>query len=581
MKRLYSVVTVLVVMLWGAFATQAQAQEAAWIQLEAQPSLAEAQAAAQRYATQLQDVNGFRVNNGWYAIALGPFTQAGATSKLTELRAGGVVPRDAYVAFSGQYGQQFWPIGANTLGTAPVDTGEAAEPVPATVPAEEVIPDETPREARAAERALDREARMELQRVLEFEGFYNSGIDGAFGPGTRRAMGDYQAAMGYEPTGVLTTRQRTELLANYQAFLESLGLQTTQDHDAGIQIALPSALVDFTRYEAPFAHYDAKNGSGVRVVLISQHGDRSTLFGLYDILQSLEIVPLEGDRERKDNEFTLTGTDANITSYTYAKLVDGAVKGFTLVWPNGDERRRNVALKQMRETFESLGDVALADNAGLDDAVQSLDLLSGLDIRRPRLSRSGFYVDGNGAVVTTAEAVQSCGRITVDGYDAQIAASSDALGAVLLKPVEALSPLAVAHMLTTDARLKSEVAVAGYSYEGRLSAPTLTFGTLADLTGLRGEAELTRLAMATQDGDAGGPVLDAGGAVIGMLLPRAGGDGQQLPGDVNFAADAGALAAFLAEHGVTATATDAMASMDPVDMSAMAADMTVLVSCWD
>lgn len=580
MKRLFSAITVLVVTLWGAFAVPAQAQETAWIQLEAQPSLAEAQAAAQRYATQMQDVNGFRVNNGWYAIAIGPFTQAGATSKLTELRAGGAIPRDAYVAFSGQYGQQFWPIGANTLGAAPVDTG-TAEPVPANVPAEEVIPDETPREARASERALDREARMELQRVLQFEGFYNSGIDGAFGPGTRRAMGDYQAAMGYEPTGVLTTRQRTELLNNYQAFLDSLGLQTTQDHDAGIQIALPAALVDFSRYEAPFAHYDSKDGSGVRVVLISQNGDRSTLFGLYDILQSLEIVPLEGDRERKDNEFTLTGTDANITSYTYAKLVDGAVKGFTLVWPNGDDRRRSVALKQMRETFESLGETALADNAGLDDAVQSLDLLSGLDIRRPRLSRSGFYVDGNGAVVTTIEAVQACGRITVDGYDAQVVATSDALGAVLLKPVEALSPLAVAQMLTTDARLKSEVAVAGYSYEGRLSAPTLTFGTLADLTGLRGEAELTRLTLVTQDGDAGGPVLDAGGAVIGMLLPRTGGDGQQLPGDVSFAADAGALAAFLAENGVTATATDAMASMDPVDMGSLAADMTVLVSCWD
>lgn len=581
MKRLFYAITVLVAMFWGLFATQAEAQETAWIQLEAQPSLAQAQTAAQRYATRLQDVNGFRVNGGWYAIAVGPFTQQGATARLTELRAGGAIPQDAYVAFSGQYGQQFWPIGANTLGAAPLDTTTPVETVPATAPVAEILPDETPGEARASERLLDREARMELQRMLEFEGFYNSGIDGAFGPGTRRAMGDYQTAMGYEPTGILTTRQRAELLANYQGFLDSLGLQTTQDREAGIQISLPAALVDFSRYEAPFVHYDAKGDSGVRVVLISQHGDRSTLFGLYDILQSLEIVPTEGERERKNDEFTLTGRDDNITSYTYAKLVDGTVKGFTLVWPNGDERRRDVALKQMRETFTSLGGMALADNAGLDDAVQSLDLLSGLDIRRPRLSRSGFYVDGNGAVVTTAEAAQACARITVDGYEAQVVAASPALGAVLLKPVEALSPPAVAQMLSTDARLNSEVAVAGYSYEGRLGAPTLTFGTLADLAGLRGEVELTRLALSTQTGDAGGPVLDSGGAVIGMLLPPAGGTGRQLPGDVSFAADASALAAFLAENGVPATATDSMASMDPVDMSALAADMTVLVSCWD
>ncbi len=574
MKQLFGALTVLISILWGATAF---AQQTAWIQLESQPNLAQAQAAAQRYATQFQDVNGFRSQGGWYVIALGPFTEADAAARLATLRAQRAIPRDAYVAFTGQYRQQFWPIGADTLTALP------AEPAPAPVaaPVETTLPDETPRQARASERLLDRDARMELQRMLQFEGYYNAAIDGAFGPGTRRAMSDYQRAMGYEPTGVLTTRQREELATNYRAFLDSLGLQTMQDHQAGIQIVLPSALVSFTRYEAPFAHYEAKGDSGVRVVLISQYGDRSTLFGLYDILQSLEIVPLDGPRERKNNEFTLTGQDSKITSYTYARLVDGAVKGFTLVWPNGDERRREVALKQMRDSFESLGEVALADTAGLDEAVQSVDLLSGLDIRRPRLSRSGFYVDGAGAVLTAAQAVAACGHVTVDGYNASVVAVDDALGVALLKPVEALAPLGVARMLTMDARLNSEVAVAGYSYEGRLSAPTLTFGTLADITGLNGEAELTRLALSPLAGDAGGPVMDAGGAVLGLLLPRTDSQGRHLPGDVSFAVDSGALAAFLGEHGVTARATDTVASMDPVDMSAMAADMTVLVSCWD
>ncbi len=139
----------------------------------------------------------------------------------------------------------------------------------------------------------------------------------------------------------------------------------------------------------------------------------------------------------------------------------------------------------------------------------------------------------------------------------------------------------MAQFLTTEPRLNADVAVAGYSYEGRLSAPTLTFGKLADLVGLKGEAELTRLALAVQDGDAGGPVMDSGGAVVGMLLPRLGASGQQLPGDVNFATDATALASFLSENGINVTATDANASMHPVDMSAMAADMAVLVSCWN
>ena len=45
---------------------------------------------------------------------------------------------------------------------------------------------------------------------------------------------------------------------------------------------------------------------------------------------------------------------------------------------------------------------------------QSVDLLSGLTIRRPKLSRSGFFSDARGTVVTTAEVIDSCTRITLD-----------------------------------------------------------------------------------------------------------------------------------------------------------------------
>ncbi|MCI2399322.1 serine protease [Aliiroseovarius subalbicans] len=577
MKQLFSALFVALVTMWGAVASA----QTAWVQIEANPTLQEAQRSAQSYAGRLADVNGFRMASGWYAIALGPYSRGDAVARLADLRRQGAIPGDSFLAFTNQYRQQFWPVGANALGAAPI-AAPSANTTAATV---EVTPpppaDETRREALASERLIDRPGREALQVALKWDGFYTSGIDGAFGPGTRRAMSDYQAAMGHEVTGVLTTKQRGELLASYQAVIDSLGMQTIQDHDAGIVVEMPSGMVGFSRYEAPFAHYDTKNDSGVRVVLISQTGDQSTLFGLYDILQSLEIVPLEGDRTRKEREFTLTGTDDKITSYTHAKLVDGAVKGFTLIWPNGDEKRRGLALAAMQNSFASLGDVALADNAGLDAATQSLDLLSGLEIRRADMARSGFYVDGSGAILTTTEAVASCERVTInDTYEVSVAALDTALGLALLKPTESLAPIAVAALLTSEPRLKSDVAVAGYSYEGRLSAPTLTFGTLADLKGLKGEQDLSRLALAAQAGDAGGPVLDGGGAVIGMLLPRDN-SGAQLPADVSFAADAGALAMFLAENGITVQATDALANMDPVDMSVMAADMTVLVSCWN
>lgn len=564
-----------------------QAENLIWIQVEAHPSLRAAEERVRNYAGQIEGVSGFRVGGNWYAVVLGPFNQQAADLQLRNLRAQGAIPRDSFLVRTNQLRQQFWPIGANAVTQTPIEVAPApvtaSAPIaelPATVPT--TLPDETKREAQASERLLTREERMDLQRALQFAGFYTSSIDGAYGKGTRRSMAAWQEARGYEVTGILTTKQRAAVTLERQSVLDSIGMAQHDDGDAGISIALPKAVVEFDRYEAPFAHFKTKDGSGAKVVLISQSGNQDTLFGLYDILQTLEIVPEDGPRTRKDKEFTLEGEDANIVSHTYARLIDGTVKGFTLVWPKGDDKRRQMVLGEMQKSFASLGGQALADNAGLDAAVQDIDLISGLEIRRPEQSRSGFFVDDKGTILTTAAAVKNCKSITVnDDYSATVVGLDDTLGLALVQAETPLSPMVVASFLTTEPRLNSDIAVSGFSYEGRLGSPSMTFGTLADLSGLQGQRDLTRLALNAMAGDAGGPVLDAGGAVVGVLMAREVESGRSLPADVSFARKSGSVAEFLAANGVTPTATDAMASMDPVDMSAMAADLTVLVSCWN
>lgn len=609
MKRAFSAIVLFASLF---IATMAEAQQSFWVQLEANRTLREAEAAARRYAQSMPDVNGFRLGaSGWYTIALGPYTEAAATARLLELRGSATIPGDSYISDGATYVQQFWPVGVNALADTPTaepatdpepattagpEAEPAAEPEPVAqaTPEPEPMPlEETRAEALASERTLDREAREALQVALQWEGFYRSLIDGDFGPGTRGAMAAWQAAKGYDDTGVLTTRQRAELIKGYTDVLASMGLGAIIDDQAGIAITIPAAMVEFTRYEAPFAHYEGDQG--VRVVLISQRGDKATLYGLYDILQTLSVVPTEGERSRRDSDFTIEGTDDKIISYTYATLADGAVKGFMLVWPQGPkvtdpetgalsyeiDRRRAIVLDAMRSSFASTGARALEDNAGLDTATQSIDLISGLEIRRAEKSRSGFFVSPDGAVVTTTEAVEGCARITLDeSYDATVSATDAGLGLALLTPTEPLAPMAVGAFLGVEPRLQSELAVAGYSYGGRLSSPTLTFGTLADVKGLSGEADVARLAIRAQDGDTGGPVLDQGGAVVGMLLASGSGDGRLLPADVGFAAKSQALAEFLATHGVVVAATEPGGVLTPYDLSALAADMTVLVSCW-
>lgn len=587
MFRIILVVLTAVLLTSGGARAQT-AQDVVWVQIEAHPSLATATDRARAYATLLQDLNGFSLGGGWYGLAVGPYRRSDAELLLRRYKQDGLIPSDSFIQFTRAFRQQFWPVGADLLNrgavSAPVETtpDETTDTQNAQVAQTEepvIQPaDETPAEARRSERDLTREERMLLQVALKWAGYYSSAIDGAYGRGTRSSMAAWQEANNFDVTGVLTTAQRAALLRQYNAVLDGLDMGLVRDAKAGIEIQMPRAIVAFDRYEPPFAHYDASGDLGARVLLISQEGDQTTLFGLYDIMQTLEIVPLEGPRNRNTRSFELTGQNARIVSHTEASLQDGQIKGFTLVWPAGDEERRTRVLDEMRKSFARLEGVL--DAAAGSNAEQSIDLISGLEIRKPKLSRSGFFVTSDGTVATTAEGVQACGRITLDGEtEADVIARSEA-GVAFLRPKDRLAPRAVAEFSASAPRLQSDVAVAGYPYEGVLSAAALTYGKLADLKGLRGERNLSRLALLAQPGDAGGPVFDTNGHVVGMLLPRDGGN-QQLPEDVGFAVNPSSVLAAADTAGLSLRTGTAETGLAPRDLTARAQGMTVLVSCWE
>jgi len=563
---------ILTILAGGAWA------QSVWVQIEAQPTLREAQQRAQAYAAELPDVNGFALASGWYSIALGPYTPETAQNRLSGLLATRQVPRDSYIVDGGAFQRQFWPVGANLLNAQPVAPATGEEQAATAPEPEPLIPaEETPAEARRSERELDREAREAIQVALQWEGHYQGAIDAAFGPGTRNAMAAWQEANNYEPTGVLTTKQRTALVEGYRAVLQALSLRPVTDEKAGITIEMPTGMVAFDRYEPPFAHYTAKDDSGVRVVLISQTGDQATLGGLYSIMQTLEIMPLQGPRELSRESFLLTGANDSIVSHAEARVTNGTVKGWVLIWPAGDEKRRALAVEAMKASFTPLEDAVLPDMLG-DGAEQSVDLLSGLQIRRPDAAGTGFFVDEGGRVLTSAGLVEECSRVMLDDvHPAQVAATSGPLA--LLQPEEPLAPMGVARFEPRIPRLNSEIAVSGFSYGGRLSSPTLTYGTLAELSGLDGSAGVIRLALAAQDGDAGGPVYDSRGAVLGMLLD-AGEPGRVLPPDVAMAADMESIISFLSDNGISPAAADAPDELAPQDMIRLASGMTVMVGCY-
>ena len=564
----------------------ARAQDQAWVQIEAKPTLAEALERARAYTSVFPDVAGYALRSGFYGIVLGPYSSEEAAVKLLYLRREGLIASDSFMADGSSFRDRFWPDWTVPPAALP-DPAPMAEPIApkaeaAPAPLLPAAADETPDEARATEAALTGPQREDLQTALQWFGFYSAAIDGVFGSGTRKAMTAWQEANAQDATGILTTAQRATLLSAYRSAMAELGLQRVTETEAGIEIDLPMAMIRFDRYEPPFVRYEEADGSGVTALLISQPGDATTLSGLYDLLQTLEIVPPAAERSRGEGSFVITGRNDRIESYSYAALSGGLVKGFTLVWPVKDAAKMARVLDAMKASFRPVGDRALDPGLAPMDAAQRDGMLTGLEVRRPVLSRSGFFIAATGTVLTTVDVLQSCARVTIDGDLPMSVALSDAeTGLAVLVPDRPLSPPGVAGFQTAPERTGAEVAVAGYPYEDRLTSPTLTFGFVEALEGLNGEPGLKRLNLPALAGDAGGPVVDGTGAVIGMMLPRALDAARQLPPDVSFALAASRIEQRLAAQGIALAMAPAQGALPPQDLSRRARGMTVRVACWN
>ncbi|WP_333814661.1 peptidoglycan-binding protein [Tabrizicola sp.] len=579
-------VALLALLLSGLFLLNPQAGAAqdgtAWVQVEALPDLASAQDRAQAYASLFPETAGFRLRSGWFGIALGPYPADEAAVRLNALKREGQIPADSFIAYSRDYGDQFWPEGGAAVAPEAPEAVATVEPDPVIEPEPTEAPDETKAEARDSEAILLPEDRKDLQTALQWFGFYTGGIDGAFGPGTRNSMAAWQEAQALEPTGILTTRQRRALLDAWKGERAAFGFSEVEERESGISVTLPLGLVEFDHYEPPFVHYRAKTPDAPRILLISQPGDQAALYGLYDVLQTLESVPLEGARDRGDRSFRIRGTSATADTTVFAALKGDRIKGWMLISTPGNEARDARILQVLEQSFKPDGDSVLDPGMVAMDAGTKAGLLSGLEVRKPKFSRTGFFVSPQGAVLTTVEAVASCGRITIDrATDASVSLSDAASGLALLTPKSPLSPRAVAGFATSPARPGSEVTVPGYSYEDRLPAPTLTFGTLDELAGLNGEAGLNRLSLQSLPGDAGGAVLDTSGSVLGMLLPAASEGGKQLPAGVVFALPAAEIARLLTPTGVAPLPATNTSALSPAALADTAMGMTALVSCWE
>ncbi|MGB2504174.1 MAG: peptidoglycan-binding protein, partial [Paracoccaceae bacterium] len=534
-------------------------------------------------------INAFSLGSGWYVIAMGPFSEEIADAQRRDLQSRLAIPGDSFVTSGSSYGPQIWPSnlqsgsGVETATLAPQSgTGRTqrriiTEPLK-DLSAQTDLEEETLEQARLTESQLSMPEKKNLQTALKSEGYYTSVIDGLFGQGTRSSMQAWQEDNGFEATGVLTSQQRQELLAQYNAVLEDLDLRLMTDLEAGISLKMPMGLVEFERYAPPLAHFKAKDDSAAAIYLISQAGDSKALRAIYKALGSTEIIPENGPRRLYDDSFTIRGEDRAIISFAQAELVEGSIKGFVLVWPAQQKSQQKRLLREMRQSFGVLSG-ALDPDLGRAYAKMP-DQVYGLDTKKPVFVRSGIYVSNQGHVLTDALDLSQCGRMTLeDSFDAKILATDISGNVALLQPQTMLSPIAVAKFSRRAAGFGDPLLLAGHSFEGRLGGASVTAAKIEDLKGLGGEENKLRLSLEALPGDAGGPLLDRSGAVAGLLLATRPG-ARSLPDKTHHAFKAEPLKELLFNAGLIA---DTKLSSEPlldIQITRAARPLAALVSCW-
>jgi S1-C subfamily serine protease len=211
--------------------------------------------------------------------------------------------------------------------------------------------------------------------------------------------------------------------------------------------------------------------------------------------------------------------------------------------------------------------------------------------KEPRAASAGtgFFVTQEGHILTCAHVVSGYWQVRVrlaDGgtLSAVVLATNDQDDLALLK-VETKPRYAVVFRSGSPVRQGETIVLYGFPLTGLLATSgNATSGNVTALAGPADEARLMQISAPVQPGNSGGPVLDQGGQVVGMVLSKL--DVikvarviQDIPQNVNFALKSSVAMNFLESRGVSFSTAAKGSPLTPADLAARARAISVLVEC--
>jgi S1-C subfamily serine protease len=215
-----------------------------------------------------------------------------------------------------------------------------------------------------------------------------------------------------------------------------------------------------------------------------------------------------------------------------------------------------------------------------------------LDVIPPQLASTGtaFAISTDGFFLTNDHVIKGCANVLLRGVgnssqEARVWADDPTNDLALLKTPDMAGPT-LKFAENSQLRLGQNVVVIGYPMPDILAhGAKVTIGNISSLAGMNDDTRVVQVTAPIQPGNSGGPVLDEGGNVIGVVQSTLGtvataAETGKIPQNMNFAIKASIARVFLDSNNILygTTVTDRRIGVSQI--SETAEHSVLLVECW-
>lgn len=460
---------------------------------------------------------------------------------------------------------------------AGVLTTSALAPVVSIDPAQAQTSARRPnmRAAEAAFYALAPNERTEMHLLLMVTGDFNAMISDRIGGRFYDATMSFQHTHDMAETGVLTPDVVARLRAVGGTIFTSWGMHFVDHPTAAATLSVPGTFGLVETQTARGLAFENKSQTFSVAFAAYPTGD-APMAEVFDNLSTPTPNRRIDMKVFRPDFFAVAGGGDRYGTYSrYIATPEGAV-GFTVTWntdffPNGNRVAVVMANGLFPHRFvpSESPPIAQAPVPTPPPQTAALEPPQPPQAKTVIVTGSGFYVSTNGDLITNNHVIRGCDdAVVVKRGTARIVARDVRNDLALLHLVTRPDPGTTRPVAfrSTPMQLGETAYVLGYPYAGTLdNGVNFTSGMISSSAGMSNDATQFQFTAPVQPGSSGGPVLDQGGNLIGVVVARMNDVASlekngSVPQNVNFGIKGEVAASFLRANGVTpAMAADAPA----------------------